>query len=238
MEFAGGLPVLEVEMSVRDVIKSSVLESLGGTSGFNLGEICIILFVSCLIGIYIFFVYKGFCKSAFYSKDLNITLAGMCVAVAAIMIAMQSNILVSLGMVGALSIVRFRTAIKNPLDLLYLFWSISGGIICGVGLYVLAIVLCVIMTLIIWGLGVMPGAKTPTLVIVRALEGVELSAIEKSIKSNCKYVHQCQSMIKNSEHEAIYEVLAPDMDKVVNELSKIDKVKSVNCLEHDGEIRA
>lgn len=125
-------------MSVKEVIKTSVYESLAGGTGLHFGEVCVILILSFAIGGYIFFVYKSFSKSAFYSKDLNVTLAGMSIVVAAIMIAMQSNLLVSLGMVGALSIVRFRTAVKNPIDLLYLFWSISAGIICGVGLYVLA----------------------------------------------------------------------------------------------------
>lgn len=140
-------------MSVKDVIKSSVYESLAGGTGLHFGEVCFILVLSFIIGGYIFFVYKGFSKSAFYSKDLNVTLATICIVVAAIMVAMQSNLLVSLGMVGALSIVRFRTAVKNPMDLLYLFWSISVGIICGVGLYVLAACLCIIMTIAIFVCG-------------------------------------------------------------------------------------
>lgn len=124
-------------MSVKDVIKNSVIEAIGGGNGLSAGAVILILALACLTGIYIFIVYKLSAKSAFYSKDLNITMAGLPVIVAAIMIAMQSNLLVSLGMIGALSIVRFRNAVKNPMDLLYLFWSISVGIIVGVGLYVL-----------------------------------------------------------------------------------------------------
>ena len=127
-------------MSVKDVIKNSVYESLGGGTTMTAQTVILILMVSCLAGVYLYFVYKLSAKTAFYSKDMNITIAGMPVIVAAIMIAMQSNLLVSLGMVGALSIVRFRSAVKNPLDLLYLFWAISAGIITGVGLYVLALV--------------------------------------------------------------------------------------------------
>lgn len=105
-------------MSVKDVIKNSVYQSLGGGAAMSVKTVFLILTAACLIGIYIFLVYKLSSRSAFYSKDLNITMAGMPVVVAAIMIAMQSNLLVSLGMVGALSIVRFRNALKNPLDLL------------------------------------------------------------------------------------------------------------------------
>ena len=119
-------------MSVKDVIKNSVYESLGGGTSLTVRTVILILLVALLVGIYIFLVYKISSKSAFYSKDLNITIGGMPIIVASIMIAMQSNLLVSLGMVGALSIVRFRNALKNPIDLLYLFWAISAGIIIGV----------------------------------------------------------------------------------------------------------
>lgn len=150
MEFAEECMKGKKIMSVKDVIKSSVYESMAGGTGLHFSEICLILIVAFFIGGYIFFVYKGFSKSAFYSKDLNVTLAGMSIVVAGIMIAMQSNLLISFGIVGALSIVRFRTAVKNPMDILHLFWAISAGIICGVGLYVLAIVLCIVMTVAIW----------------------------------------------------------------------------------------
>lgn len=130
-------------MSIKDVIKSSVYESLGGGTNLSARSILLLLAIAALVGIYIFMVYKLSSKSAFYSRDLNVTLAGMPIIVAAIMIAMQSNLLVSLGMVGALSIVRFRNAVKNPMDLLYLFWSISAGIIVGVGLYLLSFALCI-----------------------------------------------------------------------------------------------
>lgn len=101
-------------MSVKDVIKNSVYESLGGGTTMNAKTVILILLLACLAGIYIYAIYKLSSRTAFYSKDLNITMAGMPVIVAAIMIAMQSNLLVSLGMVGALSIVRFRNAVKNP----------------------------------------------------------------------------------------------------------------------------
>ncbi len=106
-------------MSVKDVIKNSVYESLGGGTTMSAKTVVLILLIACLMGVYIFLVYKLSSKTAFYSKDLNLTIAGMPVIVAAIMIAMQSNLLVSLGMVGALSIVRFRNALKNPQDIDY-----------------------------------------------------------------------------------------------------------------------
>ena len=109
-------------MSVKDVIKNSVYESLGGGTTMNAKTVILILLLACLAGIYIYTIYKLSSRTAFYSKDLNITMAGMPVIVAAIMIAMQSNLLVSLGMVGALSIVRFRAAIKEPPESCGMCW--------------------------------------------------------------------------------------------------------------------
>ena len=170
-------------MSIKDVIKNSVYESLGGGTSLSAKNILLLLVIAALVGIYIFMVYKLASKSAFYSKDLNVTLAGMPIIVAAIMIAMQSNLLVSLGMVGALSIVRFRNAVKNPMDLLYLFWSVSAGIIVGVGLYLLSFVLCIVMTVLLLALDLVPGAKAPDLLVLRAL-AVEINYedLEKLLK--------------------------------------------------------
>ena len=225
-------------MSVKDVIKKGVLENFGSGSGMDFSQICLILLISCLVGIYIYVVYKHFFKAAFYSKDLNVTLAGMTVIVAAIMVAMQSNLLVSLGMVGALSIVRFRTAIKNPMDLLYLFWSISAGIICGVGLHVLAIVLCAMMTLIIWIMNMIPGTKAPYVLVVKTKADADTSDVETIINKHSKYSKLCTSSIKNNQSECIYEIKTLDKTTLVKEISKLDGVLSVSLLEHDGELRA
>lgn len=157
-------------MSTKDVIRSRVYESIAGGTGISIMGIFFILVMACVIGIYIFLIYKYNSKAAFYSKDLNVTMGGMVVVIAAIMIAMQSNLIVSLGMVGALSVVRFRNAIKNPLDLLYVFWAVSAGIIVGVRLEVLAIVLCVIMTILLLILDAVPASKAPAILIIHMNE--------------------------------------------------------------------
>lgn len=225
-------------MSVKDVIKNSVYESLGGGVSLSFPNICLILAVSCLAGAYIYFVYKNFCKSAFYSKDLNITLAGMTIIVAAIMVAMQSNLLVSLGMVGALSIVRFRTAVKNPIDLLYLFWAISEGIICGVGLYALGAALCVIMTAVIWVLSKIPNSKAPALIVVRCTLETAIEDIETIIRKHSRYAKQTSVIVKNNELEVIYEIVSKNQNDVINEISKLNGINAINWLAHHGEMRA
>ena len=192
-----------------------------------------ILFFSCLVGMYIYFIYKLFTKSAFYSKDFNITIAGV-----AIIIAMQSSLVVALGMVGALSIVRFRTAIKNPLDLLYLFWAISAGIICGVSLYALAAALCIIMTVLIFVLNRLPNSKAPTLAIIRMDKECQIDNVTSILKKNSKGMQENSAMAKNGEREIIYELISPDADKIVDQMDKIEGIVSVQILRHAGEMRS
>lgn len=225
-------------MGAKDVIKSSVYEALGGGTGLTTGSIILTIIIACLIGMYIFMVYKCSAKSAFYSKDLNMTIAGMPIVVAAIMIAMQSNLLVSFGMVGALSIVRFRNAIKNPLDLLYLFWSISGGIIVGVGLYVLAVVFSIIMTLMLIILNRIPNAKGADLAVIR-LTGQEggCEEILKVFKDKSKYFKEKSRSIKSGETELIVEFNSSKREELIADISKCANVRLVNYLSHDGEVR-
>lgn len=225
-------------MSVKDVIKSSVYESLGGGTNLSVANIMLILAIACLLGLYIFAVYKLSSKSAFYSKDLNVTMAGMPLIIAAIMIAMQSNLLVSLGMVGALSIVRFRNAVKNPIDLLYLFWSISTGIIVGVGLYVLALVLCIVMTILLIVLDMVPNAKAPDLLVLRAeADKVDYAELEKIMKEHCKYHKEKSRCIKNGESELIIEMKSPKKEELLQKLTAKEYLTQVNCISHDGECR-
>ena len=225
-------------MSVKDVIKNSVYESLGGGTTMSAKTVILILLIACLMGVYIFLVYKLSSKTAFYSKDLNLTIAGMPVIVAAIMIAMQSNLLVSLGMVGALSIVRFRNALKNPLDLLYLFWAISAGIITGVGLYVLALVLSFIMTLLLFLIDKIPSAKAPELLVLRGTDqDIDYTSLYDLIRSRCRYYKEKARSTKNNETELIIEIRTKEKTLLLQDLNKTSYFTQVNCISHDGELR-
>ena len=225
-------------MSIKDVIKGSVYESLGGGTNLSATNIMLILIIACMLGLYIFAVYKLSSKSAFYSKDLNVTMAGMPLIIAAIMIAMQSNLLVSLGMVGALSIVRFRNAVKNPIDLLYLFWSISAGIIVGVGLYILALVLCIVMTILLIVLDMIPNTKAPDLLVLRAKsDEMDYAGLEAVMKEYCKYHKEKSRCIKNGEAELIIEIRSSKKEELLQKLAAKEHLTQVNCISHDGECR-
>lgn len=226
-------------MSVKDIIKNSVYESFDGGTGMPARTVILILFAAFLLGNYIFLVYKISSKSTFYSKDLNITMAGMPVIVASIMIAMQSNLLVSLGMVGALSIVRFRNAVKNPIDLLYLFWAVSGGIIVGVGLFALALVSSVIMTLLLFATDKIPSAKAPELLVLRGEQGrMDYDTLYDAIRKYCKSYKEKARSMRNKETELIIEIRTKEKEILLHKLEHMEFLTQVNCITHDGECRS
>ena len=135
-------------MSVKDMIKKSVLES-GVFDQYNISSILVALVAALALGILIFLVYRRFYTGVIYSRTFAVTLVGMTVLTCMVTLAISTNVVISLGMVGALSIVRFRTAVKDPMDLLYQFWAITTGITSGAGMYVLALIAAAIMILMI-----------------------------------------------------------------------------------------
>lgn len=225
-------------MSTKDVIKSGILESLTAGTNLDASMILGILFFAALMGIYVYLVYRFSAKAAFYSQDLNITMAGMPIVVAAIMIAMQANLLVSLGMVGALSIVRFRTAVKNPLDLLFLFWTISTGIICGVNLKALALLLCAMMTVMVLALQVVPVMQAPAVLVIRSdQKDVDWEAVKQCVTEHTKAAKQKAESIRSGQTELIFEIRLKKDSKLMDELQKFDDLQGINLLSHDGEFR-
>ena len=131
-------------MSIQDFIKKSILES-GAFDGASLTTITLGLLTAVIMGALIYLVYSKFYVGVIYSRSFAVTLVGMTVLTAMVTLAISTNIVISLGMVGALSIVRFRTAVKDPFDLLYLFWAITTGITAGAGMYLLVAVTAIMM---------------------------------------------------------------------------------------------
>jgi uncharacterized membrane protein YhiD involved in acid resistance len=194
------------------------------------------MLITSLLAFYIFVVYRVLTRKTFYSKSFNIALAGIALITCGVILTIQSSIVVSLGMVGALSIVRFRTAIKDPMDLMFLFWSISIGIICGVGLAEIAVVLSIILTLGIFILNVLPVAKAPLLLVVNAsdldLESTILSIVSKHASHP---VVKSRNMTKQSL-DLIIELRTADGSNLIRDILSIASVESASLMSHDGEV--
>ena len=151
-------------MSTRDFFKNSVLEAFGQVDPAKIG---LSLLVALAMGILIYYVYKRFFTGVVYSRSFAVTLVGMCVLTCMVTLAISTNVVISLGMVGALSIVRFRTAIKDSRDTVYIFWSIIVGICCGVGDYAVACIGSVVTFAVILLLGCIK-SDNRMLLIIRA----------------------------------------------------------------------
>ena len=119
-------------MSFKDIFKSSFLER---TTSFSIPDTLISLALAFALGMFIYFVYKKTYQGVVFSRSFGVSLVALTMIGTFVILAVTSNVVLSLGMVGALSIVRFRTAIKDPLDIVYLFWAIAVGIVLGAGMY-------------------------------------------------------------------------------------------------------
>lgn len=223
-------------MNFTDIFKKSFLEGYADT--LSTPTILIALGLTCILSLYIFFAYRLLTRQTFYNKNFNLSLFCTSIITAAIILAVQSNIVISLGMVGALSIVRFRTAIKDPMDLVFLFWSISTGIICGAGLAQIAIVLALVMTVALFALDKLPIARCSKMLLCNAdsyeVEDTILSAVKKHCKS-----YTVKSRILSGGHlDMIIEVkpLAVNESKLVRDVAELSGVTSASLLAHDGEV--
>ena len=133
-------------MNFNDVFKSSFLENVSAVSLVDMG---IALMLAFCLGLYIFLVYKKTFQGVMYSSSFGVTLIALTMITTLVILAVTSNVVLSLGMVGALSIVRFRTAIKEPLDIAFLFWSIAAGIVLAAGMIPLAVVGSIVIGLVL-----------------------------------------------------------------------------------------
>ncbi len=223
-------------MAILDTIKKAIAQGFSATA-LTTADIIVTLGFSALIGVFVYVVYRLTSGKDFYNRNFNKTLALLPVITAGIMLAMQNNLVLSLGMVGALSIVRFRNAVKDSMDLTFLFWSISIGIIAGAGLFELAIITSLGIAVFMFILDIFPSFKSPCLVVISA----DSSECYDDIK-NCmsQFTRRCRVKSKNVSSkgmEIILEAKMNDNGALSNAIMKISGVSSVNILSHDGEVR-
>ena len=215
-----------------DIIKNSFLEE---TTDFSIAAASVSLLSALFIGLFIFFIYKKTYAGVMYSKPFNTSLVLLSVLTTFVILAVTSNVVLSLGMVGALSIVRFRTAIKEPLDLVFLFWSISVGIILGAGLYSLAFLGSAFITVILLVLTGKVDSSAPYILMLQLEnENAELQATE-IIKNRFGKVIVKSKSITDGQPELIYEVKVKNNEtSFMNELSAIEGVQNATLVSYNG----
>lgn len=220
-----------------DIFKSSFLEK---TSSFSLTDSLIGMVAAFFLGLFIYFVYKKTFNGVIYSHSFNISLMVMTLATALVIMGISQNVLLSLGMVGALSIVRFRTPIKDPMDLIFLFWSVAAGILCGAGFIPLVFTGSLVIGLVIVLFQHKIVVENPYLLIVKFDNGVANTEIERILAAGSKkYMLKSKTIFQEKETEVTYEVRIKGNDaELVTEISAIPGVSSSVMLSYDGNFTA
>ena len=222
-------------MSFADIFKKSFLEGWASTDiGFT--AISVTMLITAALGVYLFVVYRVMTKKTFYSRSFAMSLVSVALITAAIIVTIQSNLVISLGMVGALSIVRFRTAITDPMDLAYLFWSISIGIICGAGLAEFAVVLCIVLTIVCLLLEKVPVAKAPVILVVNTSDIDSEASILDVVSKHSRYYTVKSRNMTPSTLDLTVEVRTSQGGELVRELVGLTGILGASLLTHDGEV--
>lgn len=222
-------------MSLTEILQNAFLNGYASRE-IQVADVLVCLLVTCILAVYLFVVYRMVNKNSFYNKSFNLSLLALAIIIAAIILTIQSNIVVSLGMVGALSIVRFRTAIKDPMDLVFLFWSISVGIICGAGFSVIAVIASVIVSLIILFMSKLPSGKAMEVLIVNSASYENEEEILDIVKEFCSvYKVKARNLTKDHLDMAI-EVSVKEQGQLVKKLMELSQVTSASIVSHEGDI--
>lgn len=220
-------------MGFSDVLKKSFVQAT--TESMSRGDAIMALIAACLIAVYIFFIYRMITRKAFYNKNFNISLVALALITTAIILSIQSSVVISLGMVGALSIVRFRTAVKEPMDLVFLFWSISVGIICGAGLFEIAIFASLLITAVILALDHLPSVKAPMILVV---DSSNIDGEKQIMETVEKYSSYSKVKARNMDKEClnmVIEVRVKEGAECIREISRLDGMKNVSMVSQEGE---
>ena len=220
-------------MSVKDMIKKSVLES-GVFDQYNIPEMLTALITALLFGVLIYAVYRKFYAGVIYSRSFAVTLVGMTVLTCMVTLAISTNVVISLGMVGALSIARFRTAVKDPLDLLYLFWAITSGITAGAGMYVLALLSAVVMIAMIF-LFYHKQEKGRIYIAVIHYHGDEAGDAVIRCFGKRKYFIKSRTMRKEQTELAVEVFCRKNDGDFMEKMREISGVEDVTLIQYNGE---
>lgn len=220
-------------MTFDDIFKSSFLDNVSAVTLLDMG---IALALAFCLGLFIFFVYKKTFNGVMYSSSFGVTLIALTMITTVVILAVTSNVVLSLGMVGALSIVRFRTAIKEPLDIAFLFWSISVGIVLAAGMVPLAVIGSVIIGVILL---IFVNRKTHVHAYILVLECEDQESENRAKTALAPHVSRCVVKSKTAQAgrvELNLEVrLKEDNTDFVTGLAQLKGVRSAVLVSYNGD---
>lgn len=222
------------QFTFNDIFKSSFLDKV---TSFSALDMIIAMGLAFILGLFIFMVYKKTFKGVMYSTSFGVSLLGMTLITTLIIMAISSNVILSLGMVGALSIVRFRSAIKEPIDIVFLFWAISIGIVLGAGFIPLAVFGSLFIGIILVLFINHKSLDNPYILVVKCSGDESEQNVMDYIKRNVKkHVVKSKTVAAATGVELTIEIKLKDMTtKFVNEISRIAGVNHAVLVSYNGE---
>ncbi len=220
-------------MTFDDIFKSSFLENV---TSISILDMILALVLAFGVGMFIFFIYKKTYQGVMYSSSFGVTLVALTMITTLVILAVTSNVVLSLGMVGALSIVRFRTAIKEPLDIAFLFWAIAAGIVLAAGLIPLAVFGSVIIGVILLIFANHNDSANPYIVVIRLTDSdAEKSAVEYLTGSTKRCVTKSKTVQKGSVELTLEVRLKDSSTDFVNALADMKGVESAVLVSYNGD---
>ena len=223
-------------MTFNDIFKSSFLDQV---ASFSLLDTVISLALAFAIGLFIFEIYRKTYRGVMYSRSFGITLLALAIITDLAIMTVTSNVVLSLGMVGALSIVRFRTAIKEPLDIAFLFWSIVVGIMLGAGMIPLAVFGSIILGVILLVYSNHKTLETPYILVVQCVSDEVEKKVNEQIGKSVKRYNVKSKTVNGGGIELTLEIrLADSATQFVNDLNAMDGVEYATLVSYNGEYMA
>ncbi len=220
-------------MTFQDIFKSSFLDK---AADFAILDFVFAMGLSFALGLFIFWVYKKTYRGIMYSAGFGISLMAMCMITTLVILAITSNVVLSLGMVGALSIVRFRTAVKEPMDIAFLFWAIGAGIVLGAGMIPLAVFGSLFGGMILWVFVNRKISDQPYIMIVNCRDAQAVKMVLEKL-GECVKKHALKSKtVSGNGIEMTLEIrLKGDDSEFVNEIGALEKVENVVLVSYNGD---
>ena len=220
-------------MTFSDIFKSSFLENV---SSISLFDMLLTIVLSFGIGLFISLIYRKTFRGVMYSAGFGTTLIALTMITSIVILAVTSNVVLSLGMVGALSIVRFRTAIKEPLDIAFLFWAIGAGIVLAAGLIPLAVIGSVCIGLILLFFVNRKGESRPYMLVLNCKNhDAEVKAMDFIAKNVTRTTLKSKSAVKGAIEMNVEVRLKNDNTDFINELSEMPGVNSAVIVSYNGD---
>lgn len=200
----------------------------------NSATILAVLLVVLIFAVYEFLIYRFVSHRSFYNKSFNIAIALLPFFIATIILCLQSNVVITLGTIGALAIIRFRTAIKDPVDMIYLLWSVHTGIVCGCQLYPVALFTTIIVTIVLFALEHISFGKKPFILVLHSDDDCE-DLIEKAMRQHCQKYRIKSRNVTDKGYDYAVEFSTKEPKSLSAELRKTKAISRFSIIEYDTD---